>query len=105
MSVKEITSSSFSAEVEQAEGVVLVDFWAPWCAPCRMMSPVIHEIAEEITDIKVCKVNVDDEFELASRFGIQGIPTLLFFNKGSVVNKSVGLIGKDEIIDLINESK
>ena len=70
-----------------------------------MMGPVVHEIAEERSDITVCKVNVDDEFELASKFGIQGIPTLLFFNNGQVVNKSVGLISKEQIEDLIEESK
>lgn len=101
MSVTEITSKNFEAEVTASEKTVLVDFWASWCGPCRMLSPVVDEIAEERSDIKVCKINVDDEQELAGRFGVMSIPTLIVFSGGQVKNKSVGVIPKEKILEML----
>ena len=96
-----LTADNFEEEVLKSEKTVLVDFWATWCGPCRMLAPVIEEISEENTDIKVCKIDVDEEPELAAEYGIQSIPTLIVFKDGKAVNKSVGVIPKDEIIALL----
>ena len=100
MAVVTITLENFEAEVIQSEKTVLVDFWAPWCGPCRMLSPVVDEIAEERTDIKVGKVNVDEQEELAMRFGIMSIPTLIVFKNGEVVKKTMGVQPKAAILGL-----
>ncbi len=100
--VIELTEKSFKEEVENSKETVLVDFWASWCGPCRMLSPVVDRIAEEnIPGLKVCKVNVDDEGELAARFGIMSIPTLLVFKNGEPVKKSVGVVPREAILDLV----
>ena len=96
-----LTADNFEEEVLKSEKTVLVDFWATWCGPCRMLAPVIEEISEENTDIKFCKIDVDEEPELAAEYGIQSIPTLIVFKDGKAVNKSVGVIPKDEIIALL----
>jgi thioredoxin 1 len=96
-----ITKDNFEQEVLQADKTVLVDFWAAWCTPCKMLSPIVDQFDEEHPDIKVCKINIDDENELASRYGVMSIPTLLVFKSGEVVNKSVGLVSKDDILKLI----
>ena len=105
MSVKTITASNFEAEVLQSNKPVLVDFWAPWCGPCRMLSPVVDELAE--TDLKntavVGKVNVDEEPELAQRFGVMSIPTLIVFKNGKAVNKSVGVKPRGAILQMVND--
>ena len=101
MSVITVTSQNFEKEVTSSEKPVLIDFWASWCGPCRMLSPIVDEIAEEHTDIKVCKVNVDDEQELAGRFGVMSIPTLIVIQNGQLKNKSVGVIPKEKILSLI----
>lgn len=101
MSVLKVNKENFETEVLNAEGTVLVDFFADWCGPCKMLSPVIDEIAEEHTELKVCKVNVDDEPELASRYGVMSIPTLVVIRNGKEVNKSVGVISKEEILALV----
>lgn len=101
MSVINITKENFKQEVAEYKGTVLLDFWATWCGPCRMLSPIVDEIAEERTDIKVGKVNVDNQMELASAFKILNIPTLLVLKDGKVVNQSVGAIPKAKILDLI----
>lgn len=101
MSVIAVNKDNFEAEVLKAEGTVLVDFFADWCGPCKMLSPVIDEIAETQSEIKVCKVNVDQEPELAMRYGVMSIPTLVVIRGGNEVNKSVGLVSKEEILDLI----
>ena len=96
------TNTSF-AELLQDEKLVIVDFWAVWCGPCRMLSPVLDEVEEEMPDkITVVKVNVDDADEIAMRYRIMSIPTLLFFKNGQVVDKTVGAMPKNVLIDKIN---
>ena len=96
------TNTSF-AELLQDENLVIVDFWAVWCGPCRMLSPVLDEVEEEMADkITVVKVNVDDADEIAMRYRIMSIPTLLFFKNGQVVDKTVGAMPKNLLIDKIN---
>lgn len=103
MSVITITKKNFEAEVINSDVPVLVDFWASWCGPCKMLSPVVDEIAEQADGFKVGKVNVDDEVELAQQFGIMSIPTLLVFKGGDVVNKSVGVKPKQAILDMLKK--
>ena len=100
MAVVTITLENFEAEVLQSDKPVLVDFWAPWCGPCRMLSPVVDEIAEERTDVKVGKVNVDEQEDLAMRFGIMSIPTLIVFKNGEVAKKTMGVQPKAAILGL-----
>ena len=100
MAATVVTSANFEAEVLKADKPVIVDFWASWCGPCKMLSPIVEEIAETEDSVKVASVNVDDEMDLASQFGISSIPTLLVFKNGEVVNQSVGVIGHDEILAL-----
>ena len=102
MSVIKLTSKNFEEEVMKSELPVIVDFWAEWCGPCRMQSPIVDDLAETMQGkLKVGKVNVDEEGDLAAKYNIMSIPTLLFFNKGNVVNTAVGLHSKQEILDLI----
>lgn len=101
MAVKTITSANFEAEVLNAKEPVLVDIWAPWCGPCKMLSPIVDEVAEEAQGFSVGKVNADENQELVNRFHIMSIPTLLVFKNGELVNKSVGLISKDEVKALL----
>ena len=98
-----ITKDNFQAEVLQADKPVLGDFWASWCGPCKMLSPVVDQIAEENDDIKVCKINVDDEPELAGQFGVMSIPTLLVFRDGQLANQSVGVRPKDFILGMLGK--
>ena len=101
MAVLTITKDNFENEVLKSDIPVLVDFWASWCGPCRMMSPIVDQIAEEVTNCKVGKINVDEEGELAQQFGIMSIPTLLVFRDGKVANQSVGVRDKAFVIDMI----
>lgn len=101
MSVINITFENFEEEVIKSQKTVLVDFFAPWCGPCRMLSPIVDEIAEERTDIKVCKVNTDEQEELAMRFGIMSIPTLIVFKNGEPVRKTMGVQPKAAILGLL----
>ena len=96
-----ITKDNFESEVLKAEGTVLIDFWATWCGPCRMLSPIVDEVASEHTDVKVGKSNVDEQPELAQQFGIMSIPTLIVFRNGQKVNESIGLIPKEKVEELI----
>lgn len=102
MSVQTITKENFDEVVLHADKPVLVDFWAAWCGPCRMVSPIVDEIAEERGDVTVGKINVDDQAELAIQFGVMSIPTLLVFREGQVVQKSVGAMPKEDILALLD---
>ncbi|MDO4459167.1 MAG: thioredoxin [Clostridia bacterium] len=101
MAVITITKDNFDEVVLMSKKPVLVDFWAVWCGPCKMVSPIIDEIAEEEDSIVVGKINVDEQPDLAMEFGVMSIPTLLVFEGGQVVNKAVGARGKDDILDLL----
>lgn len=101
MSVMTITKENFNEEVLNAKEPVLLDFWAAWCGPCRMVSPVIEEIAEEKQEIKVGKINVDEQPELAQNFGIMSIPTLALMKNGKLDNKTVGVRPKAELLKLL----
>ena len=101
MSAMNINKNSFHEEVMKSEKPVLIDFWAPWCGPCRMLSPIVDEVAEEHPEIKVGKVNVDEEEELAAKFDVMSIPSLFVLKNGEVVNQSVGAIPKAQVVALI----
>lgn len=101
MSVLHVNRNDFQSVVLDSSKTVLVDFWASWCGPCRMIAPVLEEVAAERPDVKVCKVNVDEEQELAVRYGISSIPTLLVFKNGTIVNQSLGAIPKAKILELL----
>ena len=102
MSVIELNAENFNSEVLESDKIVLIDFWASWCAPCRMLSPVVDEIAEENNQIKVCKVNVDKEGELAAAFRVSSIPMLVVIKDKKVVDTSVGVVPKQKILDMID---
>ena len=103
MSEMNITRNNFEQEVLHSDKPVLIDFWASWCGPCRMLSPVISEIAEEYGDkVKVCKVNVDDEGELAASFNVMSIPMLVVMKDGKVTNSAVGVRPKAQIVEMID---
>lgn len=102
MSAIVITKENFEAEVLKASGTVLVDFWATWCGPCRMLSPIVDQVADERPEVKVGKINVDEQPELAQQFDIMSIPTLLVFRNGQKVNESVGLIPKEKVESLLS---
>lgn len=101
MSVININKNNFQEEVMNANQPVLVDFWAAWCGPCQMLGPVIEEIAAERNDIKVAKVNVDEQPELASQFQVMSIPTLVVIKDGQIVNKSIGAKPKEQILQML----
>ena len=102
MSIMNIDKANFTQEVVNSDVPVLLDFWAPWCVPCRRVGPILDEIAQERTDIKVGKVNVDEQPDLAGQFGVMSIPTLLVFKGGQAVNKAVGARPKEELLSLLD---
>ncbi len=97
MAIVTITKDNFEQEVIGSNQTVLVDFWATWCGPCKMIAPIVEEIAASRPDVKVCKIDVDNEPELAIRFKIMSIPTLLVFKNGEITDKAIGLRSKDQI--------
>mgnify|MGYP004611655813 FL=1 len=97
MAVVHVTTDNFEQEVLKAEQTVMVDFWAAWCGPCKMLSPIVDQIAEEHPEIKVCKVNIDEEPSLAIDYKVMSIPTLLVFKNGEKVNMSIGVQAKADI--------
>lgn len=101
MSVMELTEETFDAEVLQEEKFVVVDFWATWCTPCQMLSPILEETAAERSDIKVCKLNVDEAPNIAEKYGIMSIPALMFFKDGQLVDESIGVISKDRLLSFL----
>lgn len=101
MSAINIDKTNFQSEVLNADKPVLLDFWAPWCGPCRMVGPIVEEIARERTDIKVGKVNVDEQPELAGQFGVMSIPTLVVMKNGKIVHQSVGARPKSAILAML----
>ena len=101
MAVITITKENFQSEVVQSDKPVLLDFWATWCGPCRMVSPIVDQIADERSDIKVGKINVDEQPELAQQFRIISIPTLVVMKDGQIANKAVGAMPKEEILELL----
>ncbi len=101
MSAIHVNKNNFNQEVIHSDKPVLLDFWAPWCGPCRMVSPILEEIAQERSDIKVVKVNVDEEMELAAQFGVMSIPMLAVMMNGKIVNKSVGARPKAQILAML----
>lgn len=103
MSVIKIDNNSFNETIKK--GIVLVDFFADWCGPCKMLSPIIEELSNEMNDVHFVKINIDESSEIANSYGIRSIPTLILFKDGKMVNKIVGFIGKDELKRFINDNK
>ena len=101
MSAININKNNFQSEVLNSEKKVLLDFWAPWCGPCRMVVPIVEEIADERPDIKVGKINVDEQPELAAQFGIMSIPTLVVIQNGKIINQAMGARPKDAILAML----
>lgn len=101
MSVINVTKADFQKEVTESEKIVLLDFWAPWCGPCRMLGPIVESIGEEYPDVKVCKVNVDEEGELAQQFGVMSIPAVFVLEKGEIINQSVGVKPKQQLLEML----
>ena len=101
MATVKLTSANFEEEVLKSNKPVLVDFWAAWCGPCQMVGPVVEEISEENPDIKVCKVDIDEFQDLAAKFGVMSIPTLIVFKDGKEVNRTLGAQPKDSILGIL----
>ncbi len=101
MSVIHLTSENFEQEVLKSDIPVLVDFWADWCGPCKRLGPIVEEAANEVTDVKICKVNIDEEDSLALKYRVMSIPTLILFKNGEKAAASVGAISKSELMEFI----
>lgn len=102
MAVVHLTKENFEKEVLKAQVPVLVDFWATWCGPCQMVGPILEELGEEVTDAKICKVDVDAQPELAREYRVMSIPTLMVFKDGQIVKREVGARGKGEILAMLH---
>lgn len=103
MGVIDLTQNNYEQEVTNSQNPVLIDFWASWCGPCQMLSPIIEEVAKEVNNVKVCKVNVDKQQELARSFEVMSIPKLVLIKDGKIVDSSVGLKSKEEILEMLNK--
>lgn len=101
MAAIELSNNNFKNEVLEEKGITLIDFWASWCGPCRMLSPIVDEVAEEVEGIKVGKVNVDEQQELARQFNIMSIPTLVVLKNGQEIKRSLGFLPKEEVKELL----
>ena len=105
MSIKQVSNESFEADVLKAEAAVLVDYWAEWCGPCKMIAPILDEVSRDYADkLNVAKVNVDENQEIASRYGIRGIPTLMLFRNGAVVATKVGALSKSQLTAFLDSN-
>ena len=101
MAITELTADMFDSEVLQSDQLVIVDFWAAYCTPCRMLIPVLEEIAAERSDVKICKLNVDEAQDIAERYGVMSMPILIFFKNGEPINESIGLISKERLLAML----
>lgn len=101
MAVVKLTTANFDQEVLKADGTVLVDFYADWCGPCKMMGPVVEELSGEVSGVKVCKINIDEEMEIAQRYGVMSIPTFISFKNGEVAGKQVGAVPKSRLEEMV----
>ena len=101
MSVLTITNENFEQEILKSDKPVIVDFWAAWCGPCKMLSPVVDQLAEELEGVKVGKINIDEQMELAEKYNVSSIPCVVAFKNGEEVNRSVGLVPKQKLVDLL----
>ena len=103
MDIIELTEATFDSEVLQSNQLVIVDFWATWCTPCRMLTPILEEIAAERTDIKICTINMDEAENIAETYAVMSLPALLFFRNGELIEECIGLVSKDRIVSLLPE--
>lgn len=103
MEIIKLTAQNFDEIVTKSDKPVLIDFFATWCGPCKMLSPVVDEVAEEVDDVVFCKIDVDEEGELANRFNVMSVPTLVLLENGEVENSSVGFIPKEELLEFIGK--
>ena len=101
MSFIELTSETFDAEVLQADQLVIVDFWATWCTPCRMLTPILEELGTEHPEIKICKINVDEAQDIAEKYGVMSLPILIFFKDGEPIDESIGLVSKEQLLAML----
>lgn len=103
MSIKHITKKTYTEEILREEGFVLVDYWAPWCGPCKMISPILEQVAAEAKNLKICKINIDEEPDLAAQQMVRSIPMLTLVKDGKIINKTVGLKNKLEILSMLEK--
>lgn len=103
MAAIHVTKETFKQEVLESDVPVLVDFWAEWCGPCQMVLPIVEKLGEELTDVKICKVNVDEQMDLAREYRVMSIPTFLLFKEGEVVKKELGARTKEELLSMLGK--